>query len=124
MIKLPENFENKKHIRRKNRGMTLEQELNESNKYYVDHDIAIIFKKATPIHVVKADGAKIDEAYYQEKIGSDYSGLYKGKYIDFEAKTTQSITSFPISNIRDHQIEHFKNVRKHKGYPFISVEFE
>ena len=38
-----------------NRGMTLESEINETNKYYLNNDIAVIYKKPTPITVNKVD---------------------------------------------------------------------
>ena len=37
------------------RGMRLESDLNESNKYYRANDIALIYKKPTPIQVVRVD---------------------------------------------------------------------
>jgi len=38
-----------------NRGMTLEDDLNESNKYYLTNKIAVIHKKPTPIQIVQVD---------------------------------------------------------------------
>ena len=35
-----------------NRGMILENDLNETNKYYLQNNIAVIYKKPTPIKVV------------------------------------------------------------------------
>ena len=46
----------------KNRGMTLENDLNETNEYYRDMDIAIIYKKPTPIKIVKVDYPSRSEA--------------------------------------------------------------
>ena len=37
----------------KNRGMFLEYLINESNKYYLMNNIGVIYKKPTPIQVVK-----------------------------------------------------------------------
>ena len=37
----------------KNRGLTLESLLNEANSYYISIDKALIYKKPTPIQVVK-----------------------------------------------------------------------
>ena len=36
-----------------NRGMTLEDDLNLTNNYYLENNIAIIHKKPTPIQVTK-----------------------------------------------------------------------
>lgn len=102
--------------------MTLEAELNESNKYYLDNDIAVIYKKPTPIKVVKQVNEKIVNAYFEKPSTTDYNGLYKGKYVDFEAKETTK-TSFPLQNIHAHQIKHIENVLRHKGICFLIVRF-
>ena len=112
----------------KNRGMTLEAELNDSNEYYREIDKAIIYKKPTPIKIVKVDypsrdKATIKEAYFTVPSTTDYNGLYKGKYIDFEAKETKSKTSFSLDNIHPHQIKHLENIEKHNGISFLIVRF-
>lgn len=111
-----------------NRGMNLEADLNETNTYYLDNDIAIIYKKPTPITINKVDyksrnDAVIKEAHFKIPSTTDYNGIYKAKYIDFEAKETKSLTSFPLSNIHKHQIEHLKLIYKHGGIGFIIVKF-
>lgn len=103
--------------------MTLESELNDSNRYYLEHDIAVIYKKPTPVKVVKQVDSKIVDAYFEKPSTTDYNGLYKGKYIDYEAKETKSNTSFPLFNIHAHQIKHIKNVIKHNGISFLIVRF-
>ena len=118
----------KKSLSHKNRGMTLESELNDSNEYYRDEDIAIIYKKPTPIKIVKVDypsrdKATIKEAYFTVPSTTDYKGIYKGRYIDFEAKETKSKTSFSLDNIHPHQIEHLKRIIKHNGIAFLIVRF-
>lgn len=121
-------FHNTKKINYGNRGMGLEYELNETNTYYRNHDIAIIYKKPTPITITKVDypsrlDAVIKEAYFKTPSTTDYNGIYKGRYIDFEAKETKSKTSFPIQNIHKHQIDHLEKVMKHGGIAFIIVRF-
>ena len=108
-----------------NRGMMLESDINQSNKYYLDHNIALIYKKPTPIKVVKVEYPKnvIKEAYFNEPSTLDYNGIYKGKYLEFDAKETQSNTSFPISNIHKHQLEHMKKVIYFGGITFLIVRF-
>ena len=73
-----------------NRGMTFEAAINDTNAYYLSHNLAVIHKKPTPIQIVKVDypkrsRAKITEAYFRQASTTDYSGVYKGHYIDFEA---------------------------------------
>lgn len=128
------NYPNKKkkvqknEINYANRGMGLEADINNSNKYYLENDIAIIHKKPTPIKVVKVDynkriNTKITEAYYEIPSTTDYNGIYKGKYVDFEAKETKSKTSFSLNNIHMHQIKHLINVEKHGGISFLIIRF-
>lgn len=111
-----------------NRGMSFEKELNESNKYYKAHNIALIYKKPTPLQIVKVDYPKrakavVREAYFQSPSTTDYNGIYRGRYIDFEAKETNSKTAFPIQNIHVHQIEHIKQVIDLGGIAFILIKF-
>jgi len=112
----------------KNRGMTLENDINSSNEYYREIDKAYIYKKPTPIKITKVDypsrdKAIIKEAFFTIPSTTDYNGLYKGKYIDFEAKETRSKTSFTLSNIHEHQIKHLKNISRHNGIAFLIVRF-
>ena len=110
-----------------NRGMTLEQELNDTNLYYRNNDMAVIYKKPTPITINKVDyknrkDAVIKEAHFMTPSTTDYNGIYKGKYIDFEAKETRK-SYFPLANIHTHQIEHLKKIKKCGGIGFIIIRF-
>jgi len=109
-----------------NRGMALEADINFSNEYYSSVGLCQITKRPTPINVVKVDyskGARIVDAYFEKQSTTDYNGVYKGKYIDFEAKSTKLKTSFPLANISLHQIEHLEKVLFHGGIAFFIVEF-
>ena len=101
----PMNTDKTKSVSHVGRGMSLEKDINETNNYYDLKNIAIIYKKPTPIKVVNVEypKAKIKEAYFTVPSTTDYNGIYKGKYIDFEAKETKSLTSFPLNNIHKHQ---------------------
>ncbi len=111
-----------------NRGMGLENDLSTTNEFYRLNDIAIIYKKPTPITISKVDypsrlEAVIKEGYFRTPSTTDYNGIYKGKYIDFEAKEVASKTAFPLYNIHDHQIKHLENIYRHGGIGFIIVRF-
>ncbi|MCD4839320.1 Holliday junction resolvase RecU [Neobacillus sedimentimangrovi] len=111
-----------------NRGMTLEEDLNETNEYYREKNIAVIHKKPTPIQIVHVDypkrsAAVIKEAYFKLASTTDYNGVYKGRYIDFEAKETKNSTSFPLKNFHEHQISHMEQVLKHGGICFVIIRF-
>ena len=82
----------------KNRGLDLEHLINITNDYYLNNNIAVIYKKPTPITVSKVDykNNKVTEGFYKTPSTLDYNGIYKGKYIDFDAKETVKKTSFPL----------------------------
>lgn len=127
-MKYPVNIkQSKRNISYGNRGMTLEHELNETNNFYLINDIAVIYKKPTPLTITKVDypsrkEAIIKEGYFKTPSTTDYNGIYKGKYIDFEAKETKE-NSFPISNIHSHQIDHLIKIINHGGISFLIIRF-
>ena len=108
-----------------NRGMTLEEDINITNEYYKEENIALIHKKPIPIKVLKINSSKtrILDGFYEKKSTLDYNGVYQGKYIEFDAKETNNKTSFPLANVHDHQIEHINNVLCHGGIIFLIVRF-
>ena len=128
------NYPNKKgnfiqKTKYSNRGMELEEDINFANKYYLNNDIAVIHKKPIPIQIVEVNypsrsSAMITKAFYKTPSTTDYNGLWNGKYIDFEAKETNSATSFSLNNIHDHQIEHMQKILNHGGITFIIVRFK
>lgn len=118
----------KKVVNYSNRGMALEDDINLTNEYYINNDIAYIYKKPTPVKITKVDypsrsAAVIKEAFFTTPSTTDYNGLYKGKYIDFEAKETNSKSSFALSNIHKHQIKHLENIYRHGGISFLIIRF-
>lgn len=127
-MKYPNNL-NKKYqnpLTYKNRGMDLESELNESNTYYLEIDKALIYKKPTPIGVADVSysqkGKVIERGFFKEPSTLDYNGLYRGKYIEYEAKVTKNRTSFPLANIHPHQIKHVRSVLRHDGIVFLIIK--
>lgn len=111
-----------------NRGMDFEMAINQSNSYYLTHNIAVIHKKPTPIQIVNVDypkrsAAVIKEAYFKQASTTDYNGVYKGFYLDFEAKETKNKTSFPFKNFHQHQIDHMELCTKQNGICFVLLWF-
>lgn len=111
-----------------NRGMTLEDDINETNAFYLERGLAVIHKKPTPVQIVNVDypkrsAAVIKEAYFKQASTTDYNGLYKGRYIDFEAKETKNSTSFPLKNFHAHQISHMRRVVDQGGICFVLLRF-
>ncbi len=108
-----------------NRGMDFEADINQSNIFYAENHIALITKRPTPINIVKVDyshGARITDAYFESKSTTDYNGVYRGKYLDFEAKSCHAKTSFPLHNITEHQIQHLEGVLEHGGIAFFLLD--
>ena len=129
-MKYPKGSKNEitKQITYANRGMSLESDINLSNEYYLLNDIGIIHKKPTPITINKVEypsrkDAVIKEAHFKVPSTTDYNGIYKGKYIDFEAKETKNEKGFPLINIHKHQLTHLENIVKHGGIGFIIIRF-
>jgi recombination protein U len=113
----------KVYIGQGNRGMSLEKDIEDTNTHYQVTGKAIFNKRPTPIQVLKVNDKQICSAYFQEPSTVDFYGVYKGKYFDFEAKETQSKTSFPLKNIHAHQVKHMKNIQAHKGESFLICRF-
>lgn len=122
------SYHHRKGVDFSDRGMTLEQQINESNKYYLAEEIAVVHKKPTPVQIVKVDYPKrskavIREAYFRQASTTDYNGVYQGYYLDFEAKETRNKTNFPLKNFHEHQIFHLDECLKQKGICFTIIGF-
>ena len=115
----------KKNISFANRGMDLEKLISDANDYYLSVDKAVVYKKPTPVKIssvtYKKDIPKVD-GYLNQKSTLDYVGLYKGKYLDFDAKKTLNKNSFPLSNIHNHQLVHMKRIINHGGIAFLIID--
>jgi recombination protein U len=123
------SIQQKEHhpARTQSHGMVFEHALNLSNEYYYNKNQAVIYKKPTPIQIVKVEypsrnRAKIVEGYYQTPSTTDYNGIYKGHYIDYEAKETNNL-SFSFKHIFDHQVNHLLRVHEHGGIAFLIIFF-
>lgn len=108
-------------------GVDFETKINESNEYYLEKGIAAIYKKPTPVQVVKVDyparnKARISEAYYKTPSTTDYNGIYRKKYIDFEAKSCRE-SIFSFERIYEHQVRHLENIYNLGGISFLIIEF-
>ena len=111
-----------------NRGMSFEEYINQSNDYYRHKGMALVYKKPTPVQIVKVDyprrsAAVITEAYFSQASTTDYNGVYRGCYLDFEAKETKNKASFPLSNFHEHQLQHMLACQKHGGIAFVLLWF-
>ncbi|MCL2560195.1 MAG: Holliday junction resolvase RecU [Turicibacter sp.] len=110
------------------RGMSFESQIVKVNEYYLASQKAVIHKKPTPVQIVKVDypkrsAATITEGYFKTPSTTDFNGIYRGVYVDFEAKETTNKTSFPLVNVHAHQMKHIFAVAEHGGLAFLLVKF-
>jgi recombination protein U len=113
----------KKIVTSGNRGMELEQLINYANQQYMAKGIAVVGKLPTPVKIVKTKGTRITSAFLEAKSTVDYSGVYRGRAIYFDAKMTKEKTRFPLDNIHEHQIEHLRACARQGAVTFLIVEF-
>ncbi|MGX9339344.1 Holliday junction resolvase RecU [Mycoplasma sp. 332] len=111
----------------KNRGMLLETIINQTREFYFKNSICIIHKKnlditfkSVQLHDKKL---KLDNAIISSKSSVDYYGIYKGRFLAFEAKSTESDV-LPFNNIKQHQIEYLDLIKKHNGIAFWIIYFK
>ncbi|PGD58120.1 Holliday junction resolvase RecU [Bacillus wiedmannii] len=106
-----------------NRGMAFERLINLSNEMYQREGVALINKRATPVKVLKSKGGRVLSGFYEAKSTVDYDGVYKGRAVAFEAKSTQSLTRFDLSNIAQHQLDYLEKAEKMGAICFFLIEF-
>lgn len=106
-----------------NRGQAFEDLLNFTNLQYERAGVALIHKRPTPIKATKTKGSRVLAGYFEEKSTVDYDGVYRGRAIYFEAKSTRETTRFDLANISNHQIEHLEKAEKSGAVCFLLIEF-
>jgi len=122
------NISNEKSVSFGKRGMSFESDIQKSNEYYLATERAVIHKKPTPVQIVKVNypkraAAVITEAYFRTPSTTDFNGVFKGHYIDFEAKETTNVTLFPLQNLHEHQVKHMLQVKNQGGIVFLLIKF-
>lgn len=107
-------------------GAGFEEIIDWSNKAYEIKGQAIIQKIPTPWKVKRGYNPRtkkqeIFSAFPEEKSTVDFGGTASGKSIWFDAKTTQNKKSFPIANIKKHQMNFLKKVQDQDGLAFFII---
>ena len=107
------------------RGYALENAIEYTNNIYKNKGWALVHKVPTPWKVMynKRTG-QVYKAYPQEKSTVDFEGMSHGRGLAFDAKSTKNKSSFPLNNIKEHQIEFLKDYRDQGGIAFFIVHFE
>lgn len=106
-----------------NRGMAFEKLINLSNEMYQREGVALINKRATPVKVLKSAGGRVLNGFYEAKSTVDYDGVYKGRAVAFEAKSTEKDTRFDLKNIAQHQLDYLAKAEKMGAICFFLIEF-
>ncbi|NBI08260.1 Holliday junction resolvase RecU [Senegalia massiliensis] len=104
------------------RGDTFEEIINISNVMYKRKGIALIQKIATPVKVLRRQGHRITNGYFEQKSTLDFIGTYRGRPIAFDAKETKE-NRFPLKNIHEHQLKFMESWHRNGGQTFILVSF-
>jgi recombination protein U len=106
-----------------NRGMAFEQLIDYTNKLYEQKGIALINKRPTPVKILCRNSKGMIHGYLEKPSTVDYDGIYNGKSIVFEAKSTKEFNRFDLKNIHDHQFEYLAKCHKLGAISFLLVEF-
>ena len=104
-----------------NRGKSLETLIEYANVQYKTKGLALIQKVPTP-WTVQRRGKQIVSAFPAEKSTVDFIGLSNGVPIAFDAKQCHNKTSFPLSNIEDHQLKFLHGWKLSGGISFLLIE--
>lgn len=92
-----------------------------ANNKYRNAGVADIRKVPAPMQILKDHGHTVT-ARKEKPAWVDYSGIYNGRAIIFDAKQTAS-TNFPLDNLSDHQYELLKSWAQKGAVAFLVVYF-
>lgn len=101
------------------RGHGLEAAVNRCNLDYRKKKVALIEKKPTPIEITR-------QGLVMKQSTVDYTGIIAptGRGIAFDAKETKSKTSFPLANVKQHQLVFLEYWQAMGGLAFFLVHFK
>ncbi|WP_033160856.1 Holliday junction resolvase RecU [[Mycoplasma] collis] len=108
----------------KNRGMILETLINKTIKFYEENNVAIFHKKNLDVKFKDVGkNKKIENGVIFKKSTVDYYGIYKGKFVCFEAKSTND-NYLAWNNIKEHQFKYLKKIHQMGGIAFFIILFK
>lgn len=105
-----------------NRGKFLENVIDKANNKYRNVGVADVRKVPTPVKILNNTGNRIT-GHLEKATWVDYSGVFKGKAIIFDAKET-GITNLPLDSIHTHQYELLKSWHRKGAIAFLIVYFK
>lgn len=104
-----------------NRGKWLEKIIDMANSKYRNAGIADINKIPTPVQITEDNGRTV-KGRKEKALWVDYCGIYNGKAVIFDAKQVSG-TSFPLSNLEQHQYNLLKSWSEKGAVAFLIVYF-
>lgn len=105
-----------------NLGKQLERLLDMAHNQYRNKGVADIRKVPTPVQITGNNRGNI-KGYVTKGEWVDYVGVFNGKAIVFDAKETNSATSFPLRNVSDHQYQLLKSWDAKGAVAFLIIQF-
>lgn len=106
-----------------NRGEAFETVIIRSNMIYDSRGWAQVEKSHPEIKISKEIGNRI-VGFKKSKGFVDFFGVCHGRTLAFEAKNTTSRTSFPLRNIKPHQVEILRKWKDQGAISFFLINFE
>ena len=119
----------KKKVSHANRGLKFEEKIEQQCMKYLINGQAVIHKVPTEWKVLRKynPAKKRSEIFNAFPVSEskfvDFIGISKGLPIAIEAKETKELTRFPFDNIKETQLEFFKNWNKNDGKGFYLIRF-
>ena len=111
----------------KHRGKLLEELINKAIIIYQKENNALIHKFPLPIALsqIKKQNGKliVTKGFITKHSNVDYYGLYKAKFLAFEAKST-NLDYLPWANIKLHQQYYLEQVKALGGISFYIIAFK
>lgn len=125
MMKYPANKKRqyKQPVQYGNRGKFFENMILASNNGYLARGMGFIEKAEPTIQITRESGNRV-EGFKKGKGFVDFFGCAHGRAIAFEAKKTNSRTSFPLKNIEEHQMITLRVWQQQGGISFFLISFE
>ncbi|MDC6267745.1 Holliday junction resolvase RecU [Lysinibacillus fusiformis] len=105
-----------------NRGKVFENLIDGTNKQYRNNNFADVRKVPTPVRIVEAEGKNV-EGKFGSASWVDYSGVYKGQAIIFDAKEIRRGTNFPLKNLTKKQYEQLHSWNLNGAKAFLLICF-
>jgi recombination protein U len=112
-----------------NRGLFLEEMVEQANAYYNEKNMAVIHKIPTPWKVQRKFSPytkqyQISSAFPEKKATVDFGGTASNQSIWFDVKACKNKLSFPLQNIHKHQRDYLEKVNHQGGKAFLLIHSE